>query len=95
MAKINHLSHGLADLAGHHVPGNLPRDGLGKRVHPIEVAHGHRATDHAGATVTKPTVAKRTAATPLGEAILRQAFASSGDAMDCAAHGRNRDGSKC
>ena len=63
----------------HHKP-NLARNGAPKKMHPIEVAHGHRATDHAGATITKPTVAKRTAGTPLGEAIMRQA------------HG---DGSKC
>ena len=54
MAKvINHISHGLADLAGHHVPGNLPRDGAPKRVTGIEVAHGHR-TRSPGATITGP-----------------------------------------
>jgi hypothetical protein len=94
MGKVNHLSHGMGDaIIGHHKP-NIAQDGSPKKLHGIAVAHGHRATDHAGATITKPTVAKRTAATPLGEAIMRQAFAA-GDGMDCAAHGRNRDGSKC
>ena len=42
MAKINHLSHGLADLAGHHAP-DMARDGSPKRIHAIEVAHGQRS----------------------------------------------------
>ena len=54
MSKINHVSHGLADMAGHHVPGNLARDGSPKRVTGIEVAHGHRLRSSGGATVPGP-----------------------------------------
>jgi hypothetical protein len=106
MAKINHVSHGLADLAGHHVPGNLPRDGAPKRVTGIEVAHGHRSRS-GGADILSGS-AKRTAvaqpvighrsrtsqhSSDLGEAILATAFSRS-DSADRIAHGRNPDGSR-
>lgn len=32
MAKFSHFSHGEADTAGHHLPGNIARDGAPKRV---------------------------------------------------------------
>ena len=60
MAKINHLSHGLADLEGHHVPGNVARDGAPKRVHAIEVAFNQRT--RSGSTDILTGAAKRLAA---------------------------------
>jgi hypothetical protein len=110
MAKINHLSHGLADIAGRTVKGNLARDGAPKHVTGIEVAHGQRSRS-SGAdilsgsakrlTVTAPSFGQRSRGprpaehmAALGEAMLREAFAAA-DGATCQAHGRNKDGSKC
>jgi hypothetical protein len=145
MAKINHISHGLGPAnEGHHVPGNIARDGAPKRVHAINVHDGMRTRSKSGgdalsgheasgidavsgsafvpgAITTAPDAGvqsghpfakapgSKNLKTPepsfgqrsrtrqhspeLGEAILKQAFEAS-NADDCAAHGRNRDGSK-
>jgi hypothetical protein len=94
MAKINHLSHGLADLEGHHVPGNVARDGAPKRVHAIEVAHGQRSRSSgagilAGSakrlTVTAPAFGQRSRGPnpcanlhSLGQAMLAEALKDGG-----------------
>ncbi|MGH7223786.1 MAG: hypothetical protein ACRELF_11195 [Gemmataceae bacterium] len=49
--KISHLSHGQADHAGHHVPGDLPRDGSGKLNRPVPV-HGGMSRQVNGVTIT-------------------------------------------
>jgi hypothetical protein len=94
-AKINHLSHGMGDaIIGHHIPGNVARDGAPKRVTGIEVAHGQRSRS-GGADILSGSPKRLTVTgSALGEAMLAEAFAASA-ADDCQAHGRNKDGSKC
>jgi hypothetical protein len=109
MAKINHMSHGLGPVRDGHAHSDIARNGAPKKLHGIEVAFNQRtrsgSTDIlSGAakrlTVTAPAFGQRSRGPnpganlhALGSAMLAEAFAA-GDAMDCAAHGRNKDGSK-
>ena len=108
MAKINHLSHGLADQV-RQSSGNIARDGKPKHIHGIAVAHRQRSRS-GGAdilsgsakrlTVTAPAFAQRSRGPTtdsqmhkLGEAMLAEAFAASAT-DDRQAHGRKLDGTK-
>jgi hypothetical protein len=46
--SVNHMSHGQADHDGHHVPGNLARDGKGKLNRPVPVHGGMSKQTKAG-----------------------------------------------
>lgn len=48
---VSHMSHGQAEHKGHHVPGNLPRDGAPKLNKPVPI-HGGMVRHVQGAAIT-------------------------------------------
>jgi hypothetical protein len=71
---VSHTSHGNAAQPGHHVPGNLPRDGKGKSVHPVLVHGGMsrrqlsmNAMGHANATAPDANPASPLSKQPQGK----------------------------